>query len=297
MNFRLTKKESLAIFCCAVFMLTALGAAGAGSRERARRTVCKANLYQWYQAIKGFADDNDGTLLSSFGYQNPITGTISSPYPCELWLDAENLTGNPAYDHENILSQETIRSYLSGFNDNGYTYYDINSGNYNSEDLRFKGAWRCPSNTSNTPDLTISQIQMRGFFRMKYAYYARVDLWLDSASNPEDITAKHLGSKGVIMADPFYNWSNGTALIYNHGLFGYSDDDATQGIESLISGGWNGDGLPSITGLNRVFGDGHAEWKDRQDFNVSGNGVLVGTASSPYTEPHVEGVPGDAHFY
>lgn len=63
------------------------------------------------------------------------------------------------------------------------------------------------------------------------------------------------------------------------------------------NGGRGGDGLPSITGINKAFGDGHVEWKDRRDFNESGSGVLKGTDSAPYTEPHVGGWSGDANFY
>ena len=271
-------------------------------KKQARLVVCRTNLHQWAIAVQAYSAANDGKLLSSFGYQDQSSGTISSIYPCEFWLDAENLTGNPDYNHSNMFSQEVIRPYLPGFNEQGYTYLDVSSGNYNPESLQLKGAWRCPLNGSDTLDFTIGQIQQRGFFRLQYAYYARVDLWRDFASNPEDIPNQQMASKHVLFTDSFYNWSNGTALIYNHGIYGYSDEDRTKGVESLTTGGRNGDGLPSVSGLNRAFGDGHVESKERRDFTKDTDGRTIntpmkGTDSNPYLQPHVKGVSGDANFY
>ena len=288
--------ELLVVISVIALLLSILMPSLSRVKEQARLIVCRTNLHQWAIAVQTYSADNDNKLLSSFGYQD-TSGSISSIYPCEFWLDAENLTGNPAWEHSNMFSQEAIRPYLPGFNEEGYSYLDVVSGDFNPESLRLEGAWRCPLNTSNTLDFTIGQIRERGFFRLHYAYYARVDLWLGFASNPDDIAGNYLSSKHVLFADAFYNWQNGTALIYNHGVHGYSDEDRVTSVESLTNGGRSGDGLPSVSGLNKAFGDGHVEWKDRKDFNESGLGVMVGTASAPYSEPHVKGVMGDANFY
>jgi prepilin-type N-terminal cleavage/methylation domain-containing protein len=288
--------ELLVVIAIIALLLSIIVPAIKKAKEQTRLIVCRTNLRQWIFAVQAYTADNDGNLLSSFGYQD-TSGNISSIYPCEFWLDAENLTGNSAYEHSNMFSQEAIRPYLPGFNEEGYSYLDVVAGDYNPESLRLEGAWRCPLNTSDTLDFTISQIKTRGFFRLQYAYYARVDLWKGFASNPDDIPGKQMASRHVVFADAFYNWNNGAALIYNHGIYGYSDEDRSKYVESLLDGGRGGDGLPSVSGLNKAFGDGHVEWKDRSQFNESGLGVMEGTASAPYAEPHVKGWMGDANFY
>lgn len=288
--------ELLVVISIIALLLSILMPSLGKVKEKARLVVCRTNLHQWAIAVQSYSADNSGKLLSSFGYQD-TSGMISSIYPCEFWLDADNLTGNPAWEHSNMFSQEAIRPYLPGFNEQGYSYLDVQSGNFNPEALRLKGAWRCPLNASNTLEFTIGQIKTRGFFRLQYAYYARVDLWRGFASDPGDIPSNQMASKHVLFADAFYNWNNGSALIYNHGIYGYSDEDRVRSVERLPDGGRGGDGLPSVSGINKAFGDGHVEWKDRKDFNESGLGVMEGTASSPYMEPHVKGVIGDANFY
>jgi prepilin-type N-terminal cleavage/methylation domain-containing protein len=288
--------ELLVVIAIIALLLSIIVPAMKKAKEQARLIICRTNLHQWVFAIQAYTVDNDGKLLSSFGYLDP-SGKFASVYPCELWLDAQNLTGNPTWEHSDMFSQEAIRPYLPGFNEEGYSYLDVSSGDFSPESLRLRGAWRCPLNTSNTLEFTISQIKTRGFFRLQYAYYARVDLWQDFASNPDDIPANQMASRQVIFADAFYNWNSGVALIYNHGIYGYSDEDRDDFVESLSDGGRGGDGLPSVSGLNKAFGDGHVEWKDRKDFNQSGLGVMVGTASAPYAEPHVKGWLGDANFY
>jgi prepilin-type N-terminal cleavage/methylation domain-containing protein len=272
-------------------------------KKQARLVVCRTNLHQWAIAVQAYSAANDGKLLSSFGYQAPGSGTISSVYPCEFWLDAENLTGVSTNDHSNMFSQEAVRPYMPGFNEKGYSYLDVKSGNYNPESLQLKGAWRCPSNGSDTLDFTIGQILNGGFFRLQYSYYARVDLWRDSASNPEDIPNRQMASKHVLFTDTFYNFNEGNALIYNHGIYGYSDEYKVKDFEELqTTRGRGGDGLPSVSGINKAFGDGHVEWKERREFNIASDGstlnkTMKGTDSNPFLQPHAKGVAGSANFY
>ncbi len=83
MDLRLTKKDCIVVFICAVFLLMALGATGAGSRERARRIVCRANLHQWFIAHQSYANDNNGKLLGPFGFKDSTTGLYTGIYPNE----------------------------------------------------------------------------------------------------------------------------------------------------------------------------------------------------------------------
>lgn len=282
--------ELLVVIAIIALLLSIIVPAIKKAKEQARLIICRTNLRQWAFAVQAYTADNDGKLLSSLGYRDP-SGTILAVYPCEFWLDAQDLK------YSDMFSHEAIRPYLSGFNEEGYSYLDVSSGDFNPESLRLRGAWRCPLNTSNTLEFTIAQIKTRGNFRLQYAYYARVDLWSGFASNPDDIPGKQMASRHVLFADTFFNWQQGSALIYNHGIYGYSDEDRDEFTESLDEGGRAGDGLPSVSGINKAFGDGHVEWKDRSDFNMSDLGVMEGAARAPYSEPHVKGWMGDANFY
>jgi hypothetical protein len=273
MKTTLTKKDCLVIFCCAVFLLTALGATGAASRERARRILCKANLYQWYAAIKGFADDNDGTLMASTPWGFDSSGKFTAVFANEMFLDsyatAQGTGTGPdmaawAIEDPSILfSQEALWPYLKGFNDENRRRVDVISEgitDYTSpgaEDLRFRNAWSCPSTNLGDASLNDNIWRIRdtkGYFRLQYAYFARSELWASSIlTDPEDITANILTSSKLLMADSIYYWSPADIWIYNHGKFG-SSDPYWQSIDAM-------------TGINKLFGDGSVEWKDASEFD------------------------------
>jgi hypothetical protein len=72
MNFRLTKKDCLVIFCCAGFSLMSLGAIGGGSRKHAKDIVCRSNLHQLYLAMCEFTNDNNGSFWTGYDWTNMV---------------------------------------------------------------------------------------------------------------------------------------------------------------------------------------------------------------------------------
>jgi prepilin-type processing-associated H-X9-DG protein len=61
-NINFAKKDVAVVLACLVFLLAGLGAVGDGGRERAKRTVCLANLKQLTAGCNVFANDNDSML-------------------------------------------------------------------------------------------------------------------------------------------------------------------------------------------------------------------------------------------
>jgi len=60
------------------------------------------------------------------------------------------------------------------------------------------------------------------------------------------------------MADPLYHWAGGgEGLDYNHSVYG-----ARRELFEYLAPG----DKASIAGINKIYGDGHAEWKDRRKF-------------------------------
>jgi len=298
MNVRLTKKDCIVVFICAVFLLMTLGASGAASRERARRMVCKANLYQWFIAIQSYANDNNGKLLGPYGFTDSTTGMYTGIYPNECWLDSQQSPFINDWEHSGQVNHEALAPYLPGFNDKGLRVADFIGLPPNVQEwtqLRFKGAWSCPSNNSDTMLSTQARINARGYFRIQYSVYSRVELWSHFATNPDDFVANELKADKLLMADGIYNWMG--ILIYNHGVYGPSDDDSIKPPDANPGNPFGltpyaSDGLPSISGINKLFGDGHVKWKDRQDFDLTG---LVYPFNG--NEPRVMGGPQAGNFY
>jgi hypothetical protein len=274
MNFRLTKKDCIVVFICAVFLLTALGAAGAGSRERARRMVCKANLYQWFIAYQGYADDNNDTLMISTGYG--FSGNkLTSIFPNEMNFDSYATSKGTGYGIDDlanqgfpepysVISHETLWPYLKGFNDQNRRRDDImvdgivDSTSPGAEDLRLRNAWSCPSHNLNNLDDTIERLRERSYFRLQYAYFGRVEFWDNLATDPEDITANILTSSKLLMADSIFYWYPSDIWIYNHGKFGASDHHLSQILFQPID---------AMTGINKLLGDGSVNWKNAFEFD------------------------------
>lgn len=277
MDLRLTKKDCLVVFVCGIFLLMTLGAAGAGSRERARRILCRANLHQWYAAVKGFADDNDGKLMIStpYGYDQGAN-KLTSIFPNEMNLDSyatsqgtgtgiDQLANQGFPEPHSVISHEALWPYLKGFNDQNLRFADIivlppiSPGPSYEENFRLRNAWSCPSNNISDFADMMSRIQIRAYFRLQYAYFARSELWESSiATEPEDITTNNFQADKLLMADSVFYWSPSDFWTYNHGKYGASDHDLNQTF---------GQPIDAMTGINKLFGDGHTEWKNESEFD------------------------------
>ena len=118
-----------------------------------------------------------------------------------------------------------------------------------------RGTWSCPSAkwTDN-----IGMINGVGsnpeFIHIGYAYYGRSDLWdpLNVVSPGTELTGRRLDPNRLLMADAMYALFDGRCLPANH----------------TCGRGRDGGNRAELAGLNRLFGDGRVNWKDRTAFNV-----------------------------
>ena len=279
--------ELLVVISIVALLLAILMPSLLKARKQAQRVVCASNLRAWGFAIHYYVNDY-GEIPTSFGYEDPSEPgkRLEGTYPNCFWLDIGDYFS--LYPHAGQISHEAMAPYMPGFNDIGYRVKDIfdlgivDSSSPGAENLRLTGAWACPLNTTDTLDFRIRRIGDWGYLSVQYAYYGRVDLWRDDATHPDEIPDQYMNSRQVLMADTIYNWYG--TMVYNHGLYGSSDDGPVNWWE-FVPPGWSGDGLPSITGINRLFGDGHTEWKDRTIFDLYG-------VSNPGIDdtPHVRGM-------
>ena len=67
MELKLTKKDTIIILVCAVFLLMNIGAIGSTGRRRAKEIVCLSNLHKWSSIFNMLANDNNGYFHSGAG--------------------------------------------------------------------------------------------------------------------------------------------------------------------------------------------------------------------------------------
>jgi hypothetical protein len=181
-----------------------------------------------------------------------------------------------------FFSQEAMTHYLPGFNESKRRRVDViadgivNKSSPGADDLRLDGIWTCPSHNLDTLDNTIGRIrETKGYLRLQTAYFARSELWADSiATHPKDFGRNDVSSRHLLMADSLFYWSPTDFWIYNHGKFGASDHDGIRSYAQPIT---------VVTGINKLFGDGHAEWKNDSEFQPR----LINNTNPLAAEPRI----------
>lgn len=281
--------ELLVVIAIIALLLSILTPALQTVKERAKRVICQSNLHQWLLAISAYSTANNNKLLSTVEY--PGWGV----YPGEILFEQPE----PADNQDGMAYAMAFVPYMEGFNAGRLSRADVatltGSNDPRADNLQIKGAWTCPANKGENVDFVIATINDRNYLRLEYAYYARVDEWYNYATHPRDLTGEELNGKKLLMADQIYYWGDPSwtwPALYNHGINGYSWDGDPQDYlqECQI------EGPPKITGINKLFGDGHVVWKDRKQFDI--DNMVLNNATKPLANPHVKGVPGTvATFY
>ena len=223
--------ELLVVMAIIALLLSVVMPALRKVKKQARIVICTSYLRQWGTSIHNYASENDEQLLKTVNtWGSGEEGLIA-------WA---NDTCNSRASTEFNLS--AIGPYLPGF--------DL--ANHNLGDI-----WLCPENNIDYHAMTFEHVEMADFVVMQYSYWARTDLWdEDAATHPKELTGKTFSARGVLMADTCFRLRSTGGYLYNHGKNGPSIHRNPE-----LLGGFIDDGPPEITGLNRCYGDGHAEWR------------------------------------
>jgi len=253
--------ELLVVIAIIALLLSILTPALNVVKERARRVVCKSNMHQWALAIFAYVGANDNKLLETVEYED----VIRNRYPCEILFEQPELG---SYQDGMVYAMAFV-PYMEGFNEGRINWDDVASlsgpDDSGAENLLIKGAWTCPANRGDNIEFVIGTILERNYLRLEYSYYAHVENWRDNATDPRDLTADELSPKRLIMADQIYYYGPYLGIVlYNHGLKGYSWDGGPDDYAQLC----DEEGPPKISGIHRLFGDGHVVWKDRDEFDI-----------------------------
>jgi prepilin-type N-terminal cleavage/methylation domain-containing protein len=222
------------------------------ARERGRRTVCAANLRQWGIALQAYTGDNAGALMQTvfrtparWPYIASLTACHSSPPIC------------------GVLSIELIGRYLPG-------------ANTNAAIATTRGVWRCPSAMGNAAQVDSANLTSgvpNNYLEFDYSYFAHSEQWPGESypvAFPEEVTQRDLTFDRILMSDVCFRWDSTSQWLFNHGKYGAS-----------YHNGGGQYGPPQITGLNGLFGDGHARWKPEGEFNKAAMETVTAVAGSP----------------
>lgn len=275
--------ELLVVIAIIALLLSILTPALTAVKERARRTICKSNLHQWALAVSAYSIANDNKLLETVGYPTPPEDPVGR-YPNEILFEQPE----PADGQDGMVYAMAFVPYIEGFNEGRLTRDDVASlsgaDDPRAENLLVKGAWTCPSNRGENIEFVIDTILDRNYLRLEYSYYAGVEKWPNYATHPRDLTADELSSKRMLMADQIYYYGPYAGIcLYNHGISGYSWDGRPQDYTQLC----DDEGPPKITGITKLFGDGHVVWKDRKEFDIEN--MHLKEATDRLTNPYVIG--------
>ena len=289
--------ELLVVIAIIALLLSILTPALNAVKERARRVVDQSNMHQWALAISAYVGANDNKLLETVGYPIP-PDPPSNRYPNEILFEQPE----PGEGQDGMVYAMAFVPYIGGFNEGHITWDDVagmtGSDDSGAENLQIRGAWTCPANRGDNVDFVIGTILDRNYLRMEYSYYARVEKWLAYATVPRDLTADELSGKRIIMADQIFYWGPWMGVVtYNHGLNGYSWDTGRPNDYTQLC---DDEGPPKISGIHKLFGDGHVVWKDRKEFDIENmhlneapDGVLINNPN-----PYVVGdYPTVGNFY
>ena len=227
-----TLVELLVVITIIIVLISLLTPALDTAIEHTERVVCASRLDAWGTALSQRAIDSKrkyfDTVQLGAGVPFPVAVNVTSP--------------NTAYNNNaNEVNVRDIEPYLPG---------------YDREKHIFGQAWVCPS-TGVEPQATWGFPESRNHFHAQYSYYANTDTWITNpprASMPQSISSGHLGSAGVLMADTIYRWYDGSAFSR---LFNHSTETAQPWINPVVGN------MASITGVNRLYGDGGVEWNGR----------------------------------
>lgn len=248
----------MAVAAIIVIILSMLMSDFSNSRESARTAICASNLHQWSTGLLSHRADNRQQTLAT-------TRMVSfARYPSYANMGVTSI---------GELDTHSLDDYVPGAS-------LVDATEYN-------GVWRCPSAPSNATDFYSSSGGAAGeaFLGFDYSYFARVGDWSHLASKPEMLLDQSLSGKRVWMSDRMFRSGILRTWSYNHSLNGPSWAWPQHGDAIKQTG------PPRFSGLNQMYGDGHVQWKNVQEFDPTAMDSLVPT------EGFVKGAVNDATFY
>lgn len=260
-------------------------------KRRAQELVCRTNLHQWYIAHLNYSGDNKDKMMDSYGMISNTTGrrAHTGAWPVEMVFDSDGPTRDGTTNYDGIIAQNRIRPYMPGFNDAEYTWAQVNaipgSDVPEAEHMELSGGWKCPANRDSTKDNNITRIKGYNGFRVHYSYFYGVERFgdvgslINGCSDPKTVSGSNqFSGRQIFLADSLYIGLVYTVSTWNHGLNGPANEEWDRDIFGYTITS-NMTDLP-ISGINRCWGDGSADWKSRKKFDL--DNIVIPTGYNQY---------------
>ena len=258
-----TLVELLVVIGIIAILMSILMPALRKARDHAVRVACASNLHQWGIALTAYAAENKGKLPETVRADSVIAA-----YPNIAWVFRQPNPGTTRNaPRSNTFSIEAIEPYIRGVD---------------MQRREFGQIWECPANDGGETNTYNSQTWNPGnpsdpnaYIHFQYSYFAQVGKWGEVggfavASRPDDLCDNRMAADRVLMADWLY-WWGARVWAYNHGTRGASAFWTSNGVA--------GDpGPPKITGINKLYADGHVAWE--ADFDPARMQAMV-TSGAP----------------
>ncbi len=251
-----TRQDAVVLLIC-VLLLFNLAAVGGPGRERAKRTVCLANLRQLMSAWMAYADENDGKIVNGAAGMTWGTGDRREiPWVGRCW-------GNP-YNRDAPLPQE---AQIEGIREGALWPY-----------VRETRLYRCPDGHPGQM-LTYAIVDsMNGFPRAGTSQGAGPDakgikvgdtmLWIKKLA---EIVAPGPAER-MVFIDRGWSWPNSFAVHYSTEAW------------------WDMPPVRHWDGTSVTFADGHCEhwrWQGEETI-LTGRGRGLGQLDVGYALPTPE---------
>ena len=125
------KPDPVVVACCALVLISCLGAIGRQGRQRAKEIVCLANLQQWGSMFETYTEDHDGNFNPGWNMgETTLWMNALRPYYQDQWslLLCPAATKSNEFGAEGTFSAWTRTTYDA----NGDIHRDISSYGINS---------------------------------------------------------------------------------------------------------------------------------------------------------------------